>query len=86
LSDAYFRFLAPFHDALEYDPDRVLTQIKEGLRAFVGQTAFEQISREWVIHLGKDGKLPLIPEVVGSHWSASVQVDVLAINWHKKQI
>ncbi len=90
LSDAYFRFyfrfLAPFHDTLEFDPDRVLAQIKEGLRAFVGQTAFEQISREWVIRLGKDGKLPFIPEVVGSHWSASVQVDVLAINWHKKQI
>ena len=90
LSDAYFRFyfrfLAPFHDTLEFDPDRVLVQIKEGLRAFVGQTAFEQIAREWVIRLGKDGKLPFAPEVVGSHWSASVQVDVLGINWHKKQI
>ena len=82
----YFRFLAPFHDTLTYDPDRVLVQIKDHLRAFVGQTAFEQISREWVVWQGRKGQLPLEPEVVGSHWSASVQVDVVAINWHEKQI
>lgn len=82
----YFRFLAPFHDTLTFDPDRVLAQVKDGLRAFVGQTAFEQISREWVIVQGKNGQLPFEPEVVGSHWSTSVQVDVVAINWHEKQI
>lgn len=26
------------------------------------------------------------PEVVGSHWSADVQLDVVAINWHDKTI
>lgn len=82
----YFRFLSPFHDILTFDPDRVLAQVKDGLRAFVGQTAFEQIAREWVIWQGKRGQLPFEPEAVGSHWSASVQVDVVAINWHEKQI
>ena len=82
----YFRFLAPYHDTLTFDPDRVLAQVREGLRAFVGQTAFEQISREWVISQGKAGQLPFTPEVVGSHWSATVQADVVAINWHEKQI
>lgn len=56
------------------------------MRAFVGQTAFEQISREWVTRQGKAGRLFFEPEVVGSHWSASVQTDVIAINWHEKQI
>jgi AAA+ ATPase superfamily predicted ATPase len=82
----YFRFLAPFHDTLTYDPDRVLAQVKDGLRAFVGQTAFEEIARAWVMHQGRAGQLPFEPEVVGSHWSASVQTDVVAINWHEKQI
>jgi AAA+ ATPase superfamily predicted ATPase len=82
----YFRFLAPFHDTLTFDPDRVLAQVREGLRAFVGQTAFEEISREWVIQQGKAGRLPFEPELVGSHWSASAQVDVVAVNWHEKQI
>ena len=82
----YFRFLAPFHDTLTFDPDRVLAQVKDGLRAFVGQTAFEQIARQWILRQGKKGQLPFAPEAVGSHWSASVQVDVVAINWHEKQI
>jgi AAA+ ATPase superfamily predicted ATPase len=82
----YFRFLAPFHDTLTYDPDRVLAQVREGLRAFVGQTAFEELSREWLIHQGRAGQLPFEFEAIGSHWGASVQVDVVAINWHEKQI
>lgn len=82
----YFRFLAPFHDALTYDPDRVLAQVREGLRAFVGQTAFEELSRQWIIRQGKAGQLPFEPEMVGSHWNAAAQVDVVAIHWHEKQI
>lgn len=82
----YFRFLAPFHDTLTYDPDRVLAQVKDGLRAFVGQTAFEEIARAWIVRQGRAGQLSFEPEVVGSHWSASVQTDVVAINWHEKQI
>jgi uncharacterized protein len=82
----YFRFLAPFHDTLTFNPDRILAQVKEGLRAFVGQNAFEEISREWVVRQGSKGQLPFEPEVVGSHWSASVQADVVAINWHERQI
>jgi AAA+ ATPase superfamily predicted ATPase len=82
----YFRFLAPFHDTLTFDPDRILAQVKEGLRAFVGQTAFEEISRGWVVRQGKKGQLPFEPEAVGSHWSSSVQADVVAINWHERQI
>lgn len=90
LSDAYFRFffrfLAPYHDTLEFDLERVLAQVKEGLRAFVGQTAFEELCRQWVIHQGRAGMLPFEPEVVGSHWDARVQADVVAVNWHAKQV
>jgi AAA+ ATPase superfamily predicted ATPase len=82
----YFRFLAPYHDTLTFDPDRILAQIEEGLRAFVGQTGFEKLSREWVAVQGKRGGLPFEPDVIGSHWSASTQVDVTAINWQEKQI
>jgi hypothetical protein len=82
----YFRFLAPFHETLTFDPDRVLAQVKDGLRAFVGQTAFEQLSRDWITLRASRGQVAFEPEVVGSHWNASVQVDVVAINWHEKQI
>jgi hypothetical protein len=85
LSAPYFRFLAPFHDMLTYQPDRVLGYVKDGLRAFVGQTAFEEISREWVLRRGSAGQLPFEPEAVGSHWSASVQTEIAAINWREQQ-
>lgn len=82
----YFRFLAPYHSVLTFDPDRVLAQIKDGLSAFVGQTAFEQVACDWVVQQGKKGLLPFEPEIAGSHWSSTVQVDVAAINWRTKQI
>ena len=90
LSDAYFRFyfrfLAPHHDSLAFEPDWVMRQVRQGLRAFVGQTAFEDLARQWVAQQGRTGALGFRPEVVGSHWSRSVQVDVVAVNWQQKAI
>jgi hypothetical protein len=28
----------------------------------------------------------MVPEVVGSHWSADAQIDLVAVNWHDKAI
>ncbi|OGO42816.1 MAG: hypothetical protein A2Z04_02085 [Chloroflexi bacterium RBG_16_57_9] len=82
----YFRFVAPHQDELAYRPERVLPTIRAGLRAFVGQTAFEELSRLWVLEQGRADKLPFVPDEVGSHWSRRVQVDVVAVNWRKKAI
>jgi len=77
----YFRFLAPHQDDLTYRPEQVLPRIREGLRAFVGMTAFEELSRQWVADQGRAGELPFEVREVGSHWSRRVQVDVVAVNW-----
>jgi AAA+ ATPase superfamily predicted ATPase len=77
----YFRFLAPNQDELAYRPELILPRIREGLRAFVGMTAFEELSRQWVTEQGRAGKLPQATQAVGSHWSRTVQVDVVAVNW-----
>jgi len=82
----YFRFIAPNQDELAYRPELVLHRIWEGLRAFVGLTAFEELSRQWVAEQGRAGKLPLAIQEVGSHWSRSVQVDVVAVNWAERAI
>jgi AAA+ ATPase superfamily predicted ATPase len=82
----YFRFIAPFHDYLPFDTDRVLDKVKLELRAFVGQTTFEELARQWVVRQGKAGNLPLEPEIVGSHWSRRAQIDVAAVNWRSHQI
>ncbi len=82
----YFRFIAPFYDYLPYDLDRVLDKVRQELRAFVGQTAFEELAQQWVIQQGKAGNLPFRPGIVGSHWSSRVQVDVVAVDWQARQI
>ncbi len=59
LNDAYFRFyfrfLAPYHDSLAFEPDWVMRQVQQGLRAFVGQTAFEDLARQWIVQQGRAG-------------------------------
>lgn len=82
----YFRFIAPVQDDLNYQPELVLPRIQQGLRAFVGQTAWEELARDWVRWAGAARTLPWRPQVVGSHWSRSVQVDVVAIDWQTRQI
>ena len=54
-------------------------------RALVAGT-FEELCRVWVLSQAQAGALPFIPDVVGSHWAADAQVDVVAINWESKSI
>jgi len=82
----YFRFIAPYQDELAYRPEEGLPRIREGLRAFVGLTAFEELSRQWVTETGRAGELPFAIQEVGSHWSRDVQVDVAGINWSERAI
>jgi hypothetical protein len=90
LSDPYFRFYFRFLESHvadpPLDPDRVLQAIRQNLRAFVGATAFEDLARQWLWRAGKAGRLPFTPEGIGSHWSARVQVDVVAVNWQAHAI
>ena len=59
---------------------------QSGLRAFVEQTAWEDLARQWVREQGSRDALPFVPEAVGSHWSRTVQADVVAINWTERAI
>jgi AAA+ ATPase superfamily predicted ATPase len=91
LADAYlrfyFRFLAPNRALLEQGLlNRLWELIGEGLRAFVGQTAFEEICRTWTVRRAAAGLLPFIPDTVGRHWAPDCEIDVVAINWRKRQI
>lgn len=80
----YFRFLDPQREDLDYDRERVFSYIQEGLRSFVGATAFEELSRQWVHHQGQLGQLSVKFEQVGQHWSRNVQIDVVGISWERK--
>jgi len=90
LSDAYFRFyfrfIDPYQEHLATEPERLLAGVKQGLRAFVGGSAFEELAQEWLRRQGRAGALPFQPEAVGSHWSRRVQVDAVAVNWRTRDI
>jgi len=91
LNDAYlrfyFRFMDPHLDLIEQKQTNLLWErIKEQFRAFIGQTTWEELCREWVLLQASQGKLPFAVELVGSHWSADAQIDVVAINWRDKAI
>jgi uncharacterized protein len=90
LSDSYFRFyfrfVAPHQTTLAFDPTPVLNAVRQGLRAFVGKTVFEELAREWVRTAAKRGVLSWYPDMVGSYWSRQSEVDVVAVNWQQRQI
>jgi hypothetical protein len=83
----YFRFVRSNLNLIAQQLyDEVEKRISEQLRAFVGMTAFEELSREWVLTQARSGRMPFGVEQVGSHWGGGVQVDVVAINWRERQI
>ena len=82
----YFRFIEPYLSSPPFDPDRVLDAVSKNLRAFIGSTTFEDLAKEWIRLQGKAGRLPFVPEAVGSHWRARVQIDVVAINRQNHEI
>ena len=58
----YFRFLAPFHDTLTFDPDRILTQVKEGSMPNNSKLPGMMItcSKSWPLHIRCNR--PIFPE------------------------
>jgi hypothetical protein len=83
----YFRFIEPHQQIIELgNVETLWRRIAGQFNAFVGANAFEDLCREWLRQRSLAGELPFSPEVVGSHWSASEQVDVVAINWRQRAI
>jgi len=90
LKDAYLRFYYRFVDANLHLIEQGLTQrlwsnMQSQFRAFVAAT-FEDLCRTWTLTQAQQGKLPFMPEVVGSHWAADAQIDVVAINWQTQEL
>ena len=82
----YYRFVDPNLHLIEQGLARALwARIEEQFRAFVAE-AFEELCRAWTLAAARRGALPIEPEVVGSHWSRDAQVDVVAIDWKKREI
>ena len=83
----YYRFLASRQDQLAMGvQDQTLAEISKHLIDFIGTYTWEEICREWTLRAGAVGDLPYLPDVVGSAWNASAQVDVAGINSMEKTL
>jgi uncharacterized protein len=83
----YYRFLEPQLANIARGAYRAVWQtIEQDWRAFVGTHTFEELCREWVYAAAETGRLPFLPQRVGSHWSATEQIDVVAINWDEAAV
>jgi AAA+ ATPase superfamily predicted ATPase len=83
----YFRFIERNQEMIELGLiDALWEQIAEQFRAFIGNTTFEELAREWVVAQARIKSLPFTPEIVGAHWATDSQIDVVAINWREKAI
>ena len=83
----YFRFLAARQQqfALKIQ-DQALAEISRHLIDFIGTHTWEELCREWVLRAGAAGKLPFMPDEVGSAWNRTAQVDVVGINTMEKTL
>lgn len=83
----YFRFLVPNLELIEQGRiGLVLEEIERNLPAFVGKTAFEDLSRAWVVAKGDAGQLPFVPQRVGRWWDRQAEVEVVAVNARDRAI
>lgn len=77
----YYRFLA--HRQAQFAlgvQERALDEIRQYLPQFVGMHTWEELCRRWLLFAGAYGRLPVIPDQVGSAWTRAVQVDVVGVN------
>lgn len=83
----YYRFLAPHRASIEQGYiSQATSLLYDHLLDFIGTHTFEELCRDWIRVAAEMGRLPFLPERVGSHWSKQAQVDVIAINWRTKDI
>lgn len=83
----YYRFLASRQTQLALGvQDSALAEIRRHLLDFIGTHTWEEICREWVLRAGAVGKLPCLPDQVGSYWDKTAQIDVVGLNRMEKTL
>jgi len=77
----YFRFLSERQAQLALGvQEQTLAELKKHLVDFIGTHTWEELCRDWLLQAGARGRLPVMPDQVGSAWTRSAQVDVVGIN------
>lgn len=77
----WFRFVAPHRSELEQGQGQRIWElaIQPKLSDFIGPI-FEDICRQWVWEMARQGKLPFMPQKVGGWWTHQAEIDVVALD------
>lgn len=83
----YYRFLSLRQPQLSLGVrEQALAEFNRHMIDFIGTHTWEELCREWVLRADAMGKLPFMPDQVGSAWDRTVQVDVVGINRMEKTL
>ena len=85
--DFWFKFVYPYKGELELDniafvEDKLQNNLVDNHVSFV----YEQISREILAGLCRDGKIGFNITRIGSYWNSNTEIDVVAVDEHNKCI
>ena len=82
----WFRFVYPNKSYIEIENlERVMDAIKREFNSFVGPV-FEDVAREFLLALQKNGALPFPIQRVGKWWSRGEEIDLVALDPASKNI
>lgn len=77
----YYRFLAQRQQQLALGvQNQALAEIQRHLPDFIGAHTWEELCRDWLLLAGVQGRLPFLPDQVGSLWGRNLQIDVVGLN------
>ena len=83
----WFRFVYAYKGELELEnTEYVLGKIKKSFIENHVSFVYEDICRELLSVLCREGKINFIPNKIGSYWSSNIEVDVAAIDEESKSI
>jgi len=83
----YFRFLSERQAQLALGvQEQTLAELKKPLVDFIGTHTWEELCRDWLLQAGARGRLPVLPDQVGSAWTRTAQMDVVGINRMERTI
>lgn len=83
----YYRFLAQRQRQLALGvQDQALAEIQRHLPDFIGTHTWEELCRDWLLLAAAHGRLPFLPDQVGSLWTRDLQIDVVGYNPMEKTL
>lgn len=83
----WFRFVYAYKGELELDSvEYVLGKIKKSFTQNHVSFVYEDICRDLLSMLCREGKIDFIPSKIGSYWSSNIEIDVMALDEERKKV